>query len=262
MSRRDDEHIGHVPKMAPAHDEIASYQRTKAKGSLAARLGEVPDVPGGRGGGGVSTTILVFVVLVLLATAGLSVFLYQNLSLAEQSIDEYELRIADLERRLSVTDESMSESSVAMKVKVRELDSEIRKLWDNVWKKAKKDLAKHEARLNQQQQSIAKNEGFISSAKAQISKNDTVVAELTTQLAKAEKMQLMISSNQQKLNQQEALLERTTDKANALSSSINKLDRRVKETEEWVESINGFRRQVNRDLSALKQGAGQVPAAQ
>ena len=146
MPRTDNDHIGHVPKITPAHDEIASYQRSQAKSGLINSLGAVPDVPGGASSPA-STTALVLVVLIVLATAGLSAYLYQKLQLAEQSIVNYELRISDLERRLSVTDESMTESSVAMKVKVREMDSEIRKLWDNVWKKTKSRMAQHDAQL-------------------------------------------------------------------------------------------------------------------
>ncbi|MEE8056244.1 MAG: hypothetical protein V3T17_00165 [Pseudomonadales bacterium] len=257
MSRRDNDPIGHAPKIVPAHDEIASYQRNKAKGSLVASLGEVPDVLG-NGGSLASITVLAVVVLVLLAMVGTAGYLYQKLSLAEQAIQNYELRISDLERRLSVTDESMSESSVAIKVKVRELDSEIRKLWDNVWKKTKQQFAEHDAQLKKHEQRINQSDVFIVTAKRQILKNDTVVAGLTTQLAKAKKMQLTVAANQKTLGQQEARFETTADKLNLLNSHVKKLDRRIKDTEEWVDSINGFRRQVNRDIGTLKQHVGQL----
>lgn len=259
MPTRDDDHIGHVP-ITPAHDEIASYKRTKAKGSLASSIGEVPDVAAGAGGvGGVSTVVLVMVVLVLMATAGLSVFLYQKLKVAEKSIAVYELRISDLERRLSVTDESMSESSVAIKVKVRELDSEIRKLWDNVWKKAKQQLAEQDAMLQKHQQSIAANEGFISSAKQQFASNTKVVEDLRGQLEQAQQMRETVMANQARLALQDDKLDNSTDKVNVLNSNVNKLGKRVESTEEWIESINGFRRQVNRDINQLKQKV--APAA-
>ena len=257
MSLRDDDHIGHVPKMTPAHDEIASYQRNKAKGSLVASLGEVPDVPS-HGTSSMSSMVLALVVLVLLTTAGLAGYLYQKLGLAEQAISNYELRISSLERQLSVTDESMSESSVATQVKVRELDSEIRKLWDNVWKKSKQQFASHDSQLKQHQQSIRQSEAFIATVKKQLAKNNSVVAGLSKQLAKAEKMQQSVAVNKKNLGRQEARYENTIDKLNLMSSRVNKLDRRVKGTEEWVESINGFRRQMNRDMGSLKQRVGQL----
>ena len=258
MSRRDDDHIGHVPKMTPAHDEIASFQRNQAKGSLVSSLGEVPDVQGGGAASMAMKTVLTLVVLVLLVTAALSGFLYQKLQLADKSLQIYETRISDLERRLMVTDESMSESGVAMKVKIREMDSEIRKLWDNVWKKQKQRLAEHDALLAKYGKRINSSDAFMANAKQQMSKSESVVAGLSGELKKTRQLHSQVAENQLMLGQLEKTMEFTADKSNRVSSDIVKLDRRIKETEEWVESINGFRRQVNRDLGTLKQNMGQL----
>lgn len=259
MSHNDDDHIGHVPKITPAHDEIASYQRTQSKGSLSASIGEVPDVKTPVGSG-MSTSLLVLIFVLILAAIGWAGFLHQKLQLAERVIKNYELRITDLERQLSVTDESMSESTVAMKVKIRELDSEIRKLWDNVWKKSKERLAAHDALLEQHGQSIKVSDAFIASAKQQMAKSDSVVAGLSLQLKKAEAMQSIVAANKQALTQQMSAIEAAADEINRVIVDMSKLDRRVKGTEEWVESINGFRRQVNREIATLKQSIGQMQA--
>lgn len=259
MSRKDDDHIGHVPKITPAHDEIASYQRSAGKNRLVSGLGEVPEVQS-HGGGGASKTILACVVIVLIATSALAGYLFYQLRIAQRSIDNYELRISDLERRLEVTDESMSESAVSMKVKVRELDSEIRKLWDNVWKRTKQTLAEHEKALEQQQGQVSNAQAFIKSAQQQFDKNATVVANLTSQLKKAEQMQSTVAGNSQLISKQTASLQAAVDQMNRVNSDLNKLSQRVTATEEWIESINGFRRQVNREITVLKQALGQ-PAA-
>jgi predicted nucleic acid-binding Zn-ribbon protein len=262
MSRRDDDHIGHVPKMTPAHDEVASFARNQAKGSLASSLGAVPEVRSGQATPVVMKTVLSLVVLVLLLTAGLSGFLYQQLQAADKSLQQYELRISELERQLMVTDESMSESGVAMKVKIREMDSEIRKLWDNVWKKQKKRLSEHEALLEQYGKSISLSDTFISSARQQMSKSESVVAGLSGELKKTQKFHSQVAENQLMLGQLEKAMEFTADKSNRAGNDIIKLDRRIKETEDWIESINGFRRQVNRDLGDIKQNVGQLQGAQ
>jgi chemotaxis protein histidine kinase CheA len=259
MSRNDDDHIGHVPKITPSHDEIASYQRTQSKGSLASSIGEVPDVKTAAGPG-MSMTMLVFIFALILATIGWAGFLHQKLQLAERVIKNYELRITDLERQLSVTDESMSESTVALKVKIREMDSEIRKLWDNVWKKNKERLAAHDTLLAQHGQSIKVSDAFIATAKQQMSKSDAVVADLGLQLKKAEAMQSMVAANKQALAKQMSAIEAAADEVNRVIVDISKLDRRVKGTEEWVAAINGFRSQVNREITALKQSVGQMQA--
>lgn len=261
MSRRDDDHIGHVPKITPAHDEIASFQRTQAKGALAASLGDVPDVSGSSGSSSMAIkSILTAVVLLLVATGGWAAYLHLKLQAAQQSIRNYEVRISDLEQKLSVTDESMSESAVAMKVKLRELDSEVRKLWDNVWKKTKQRLSEHDSQLTKQQLAIDSSNDFIVSTKQQLAKNEKVVAGLSAQLKKAAQMQTTVTANQSALKRQEATAESAADKANKAVADMRKLDRRIKETEEWIESINGFRKQVNRDLNALKQAAASTAA--
>lgn len=255
MSSNDDQ-LDNGPKIAPAHDEIASFHRGSARGSFAASLGEVPDVKGGPSG--VMKTILTVVVLVLLATAAMAGFMYQKLVYAEKSIRLYETRIGDLEKRLSVTDESMSESSDAIKEKTREMDSEIRKLWDNVWKKSKERFAEYDVKLASHDKSIANSDKFIVSSKLLQSKNSQVFADLGKQLEKVKSTQNTVQANQRKLERHESNIETVSDKVNRTNSSIANLEIRVKETEEWVESINGFRRQLNRDIIELKKKVGQM----
>ena len=259
MPRREDDQIGHVPKIAPAHDEVASFQRARKKGKLASSLGEVPDVPAGAvaGSSALTKTVLALVVVGLIATAGGAGYLYMQLNKAQGVIDNYELRISALEQQLQVTDESMNESSVALKVKVRELDSEIRKLWDNVWKRSKERFAEQEAALEKHEKRLDEVQKFASSAQQQFDKTTQVVSGLTAQLKAAEQMKASVSANSQQLKQQITSLEAVADKLNRLSSDLNKLDKRVAGNEEWVESINGFRRQVNREISTLKQSLGQ-----
>ena len=262
MSQRDDDSIGHVPEITPADDEIASFQR-QAKGSLTATLGEIPEVGGAAGPVSMATkSILALVILVLLAMAVWAGYLHQKLQLAERSLQSSELRIEDLERRLMVTDESMGESSAAMKVKLRELDSEVRKLWDNVWKKSKQKFAENDVLLKQHTQSITTIDAFIASARQQMTKRDDLVAGLSQQLKQTQQLQTQVTKNQQMLNQQGKSSELLADQANRLSADMGRLARRVKDTEEWVESINGFRRQVNRDIAALNQEVGKMQNTQ
>lgn len=262
MSQQDNDSIDHVPEITPAHDEIASFQRTQAKGSLASRLGEVPEVGGAGATSTVTKSILTLVVLVLLATAALAGYLYQQLQIAEKSLQNYELRIGDLERRLMVTDESMDQSSTAMKVKLRELDSEVRKIWDNVWKKSKQQFDENDVLLRQHAGSIKTIDAFIASAKQQMTQRDNAVAGLTKQLKQTQQLQAQVTESQRLLKQQGKSLEAVADKTNRVSADISNLDRRVKATEEWVESINGFRRQINRDIGDLKQQIGQMQQTQ
>jgi chromosome segregation ATPase len=259
MSPEEDDPMDSGPKMAPEHDEIASFQRTKAKGGLAASLGEVP-VTYGSGSGSGSKGLFLAVLVVVLLLAGWSGYLQMKLQATHQTINNYEARVADLEQRLMVTDESLSESGVATKVKIREMDSEIRKLWDNVWKKSKQTFAEHEALLGKLSESIKSNQQLLTTASQQLSKNDSVITGLKEQLVVVQQLNKQITANQQALVKQQRSLETTADKANRVTANITKLERRVKSTEEWVESVNGFRRQVIRDIDSLKQNVGQLQA--
>ncbi len=244
MSQREEPQLGSVPKITPAQDEIASYKRQ----TKSSRLGEVPTVQGG----GSSTTIkavLSVMVLLLLATVGWAVMTQQKFQEAQLMLQQNQLRILDLENRLNVTDESMSESGVAMKVKLRELDSEVRKLWDNVWKKSRAQLASHDKQLKSQQSSI-------SAVRKQLAEADKVIKQLNSQLAGLKIMKKNLANNDELLALLEARSEEASDTLNLMEASNARLDRRMKETEEWIDSINGFRRQVTRDLNQLKGVGG------
>jgi chromosome segregation ATPase len=256
----EDESIDHGPKMTPEHDEIASFQRSNAKSGLAASLGEVPVTYGGPVAASGSKTLFLAVLVVVLLLAGWSGYLQMTLQATHQTINSYETRVADLEQRLMVTDESLNESGVATKVKIREMDSEIRKLWDNVWKKSKQTFAEHEAMLGKLNESIKSNQQLIATASQQLAKNDSVITGLKEQLAVSQQLSAQITANQQALVKQQRSLETTADKTNSVTANIAKLERRVKSTEEWVESVNGFRRQVIRDIDSLKQNVGQLQA--
>ena len=150
------------------------------------------------------------------AVAGLGAWTYllnEQLQSSRQQLTSAGDRLQVLEQRLSVTDESMSQSSVALQVKIKEMDGEIRKLWDNVWKRAKQDLAQH----------------------------GKDIAALQAQL----KTQQVLSDIQ--------------DSANALNTSNADLEKRVAGAEEWVDSFNGYRTQMNRKLLDLQ---GSITALQ
>jgi len=259
MSDKEDQ-LGSVPKLAPARDEIASFQRSNARGSFATGLGEVPDVDGGSSSA-VMKTLMALVVLVLLATAAMSGYLYQKLTFAETALRLSESRIGQLEQRLSVTDESMSESSDAIKEKTMEMDSEIRKLWDNVWKKSKKQFALYDKHLRQLDSKIAASDSFIVASRAQQTKTDKLFTDLDKELTLVKATQATVASNKKKLTRQESSLESANDKLNRIKAQNAKLDQRIKGTEEWVESINGFRRQVLRDIDGLKKSTAQLQAS-
>jgi DNA repair exonuclease SbcCD ATPase subunit len=85
-------------------------------------------------------------------------------------LERYEGRIAELEDRLADTDEGMSQNAAVQAAKIRELDSEVRKLWDNVWKRSKERLGVLEASSKRFASAIAANQQTIAATQQQLGK--------------------------------------------------------------------------------------------
>ena len=160
-------------------------------------------------------------------------------------MDGYARRISDLEDRLSDTDEGMSQNAAVQAAKIRELDSEVRKLWDNVWKKSKERLAKLEAsstsqgkKISAAEKSVSSLEGDMKGATADIARMKSVAGDLDRLMASAK-------SNQ-------AEVERVADTLNLINVELNKLNKRVQGNEESVQSIDAFRRQMMSSITELQ----------
>ena len=62
-----------------------------------------------------------------------------------------------------------------------------------------------------------------------------------------------------KANQAE--VERVADTLNRINLDLSKINKRVQGNEEWLASINAFRKQVNAQLSELRASINRVQAA-
>ncbi|MEZ5572012.1 MAG: hypothetical protein R3E64_08315 [Halioglobus sp.] len=171
--------------------------------------------------------------------------LQSQLQAADDQLANYAARIGDLEARLSDTDEGMNQSAEVQAVKIAELDAEVRKLWDNVWKESKERLGKLEAASASQGKSLKAVEGSLSSNQSQLKAASDEIAKLKS--VAGDLARLM---NSAKANQAE--VERVADSLNRIELSLAKLDKRVVDNEEWVGSINAFRKQVNTSISQLQ----------
>ena len=250
MTSSKDQHTPSSAPFAPDRDDIANYQRSKQQ-RASSRVEQAPS----SGGGTSMLTKLVLGVLVIATAvlAGGALTLYKQLQAANHSLTLVEKRVLELESRLSVTDESMEESAVAMRVKLTELDSEVRKLWDNVWKRSKQRLADHDQELAKLDKQLATLKQSVSKQSEQVASNQKLLKKVDEQTSGVRALVSDLSSAKQSLTEQKRTLESASDRLNRVQDDLNKVEKRVKVNEEWVESINGFRRQVNQDLTRLKQ---------
>lgn len=166
----------------------------------------------------------------------------------------YEQRISDLEDRLSDTDEGLSQNTATMAVKIKELYSEVDKLWASAWRRNKakietleKQSASNTKKLDATAKSLTADEAQLKSVASDIAKLKSVAGDLQRLMASA------------KANQAE--VERVADSLNRMNLEYAKLNKRVEANEEWVGSVNAFRRQVNTNMTQLQASVRALQAA-
>ena len=220
---------------------------------------------GSRGEGGASTSSrpglissvgLVLALLIALAACAWAWQLQERLTQAGHTLERYEKRIADLEDRLADTDEGMNQNAAVQAAKIRELDSEVRKLWDNVWKRSKERLDKLEVSEKRFASGIAANTKAVEATQADLGRAMTDIAQLTKIAGDMERLATSARSSQ-------AEVERVADALNAVNLELARLNKRVEGNEEWITAINAFRQSTNASISqlqsslrALQGGAG------
>lgn len=221
----------------PDADDIESYKRER-RTRMVDRIGDVPKVAGDGGGG--SAGWLAWLIIVLLLAGGY--YLYQQLDLARAQLTLDQQRILRLEKQLNITDESVTESSDQMQKQVQFLDTEIRKLWDNVWKKSREQLNEHEERLTRFGKTLDTLTAQIAAAEQAAAKDRKELAALKVQ---QQKTQSMAETNWSEIAE--------LQEGGNVAEKVALLEARIKSNEDWLESVNAFRKQVNRDINSLRE---------
>jgi len=243
-----------IPALKLDQEEIAFRQQARGKRAKANKPAPKPRKESSGG--------WLLVVLCLLAVAALGGWTYllnEQLQGSRHQLMDATARLQILERRLSVTDESASQSSVALQVKIKEMDAEIRKLWDNVWKRAKQDLAQHGKDIASLQAALKTQDEFDQKSKTELSETALALEVVEEQLEATTKASGQMSTLQEQLAAQRQALMGLQDTSNSLSTANDDLQKRVAGTEEWVDSFNGYRTQMNRKLLDLQ---GSIKALQ
>ncbi|MBT5292606.1 MAG: hypothetical protein HOL40_02650 [Cellvibrionales bacterium] len=241
--RRNNDDLSDIPAMKPAHDEVVNRRRQARSSSSAV----IPTRSSNRLG--------LLTLLIAIAASAASYYLYeQNREAAELAL-QTEIRIAALEAQLANTGDEMSQSDAAVRVRLKELDTEVRKLWDNVWKKSKVLLDEHSLNIK----NLTTRTGSLGKAQTKAGKQ---LAELNAELMRyaAGLDEINEAVEQSQANDQKARA--LQDKLPKLSQKMDDHEQRIQANEEWVESINAFRRQVNKQLTSQSQPANISPALQ
>ena len=239
--------LDHIPPIVPTRENAP-----RPSGGVATAKGRKPrgaasrPTPTNTGGSGLLARL--FLTLAL-AAAGVACAwawqLQQQLDQAGMELEQYAGRIGDLEARLSDTDEGMNQNATLQAAKIRELDSEVRKLWDNVWKKSRARLEKLEASSASQGKKVAGMEKSLASTETQLKGAAGDIAKLKSVAGDLERLMASARANQSEV-------ERVADTLNRINLDLAKMGKRVEANEEWVGSINAFRKQVNANLAELQ----------
>ena len=170
--------------------------------------------------------------------------LQQELNHTRDSLERYSVRTGDLEDLLSDTDETVNQSATAMRVQLKRLDTENRKLWDarkvsnNKISKLEKTSSAQGSNLVVIKKTVTKNEKQLPILQEEVSRFTILAKDLTNLTASAKRNQVEV--------------ERVADGINRIDLEQAKLEKRVSENEGWIESINVSRRQVNGKLTQLE----------
>jgi chromosome segregation ATPase len=248
-----DDDLDHIPSIVPTRDGAPPVSASRPRGGASPRASSVRPAAEKKAGSGPLSRVFITLALVVAAVACAWAFqLQQALQAADQQLEDYAQRIGDLEARLSDTDEGMNQNAELQAAKIRELDSEVRKLWDNVWKKANERLTQLEQDSASQGKKIDAAAAGLARAESQIKADSGDLSRLKSVAGDLERV---IASG--KANQAE--VERVADSINRVNLDLAKLNKRVQSNEEWIQSINAFRKQVNASLVELQAAVRAQP---
>lgn len=240
--------LDYIPSIVPTRDGVQPRGAGRTGPEKDQRIRSSGPVKSPSNAGGSSLLVRLAIVMALLVAVLACVWAWQlqtQLLEANERIANYASRIGDLEARLSDTDEGMNQNAEVQAKKAAQLEAEVRKLWDNVWKETKDRLGKLEAADTSQAKSVKGMEASMSTTQSQLREASAEIAKLNSVAGDLARLMSSAKAGQ-------AEVERVADSLNRIELSLAKLDKRVAGNEEWVGSVNAFRKQINTSLSELQ----------
>ncbi len=246
MTDNDDSSMDLIPPIIPARDEVVSRQHANKK--TAGRGKKAPR----SGGAGIVARLFIVIALVVAGVATAWAWQQQlQLDAAAALMVRYEARISDLEDRLSDTDEGMNQSAATLGVRIKELTSEVDKLWASAWRKNKAKIAALEKSSSAHGSQLSTLGNTDKEYSAQLKSLAADMGKLRSIAGDLERLVSTAKANQ-------AMMEGLGDDVSRTTLEVAKLQKRVQASEEWQGSVDGFRRQVNKSLLKLRDNISQL----
>lgn len=251
-----DDDIDPIPSISASRDSTRSAAVPRPRGG--SRSGGNGADNGTGKPGPLYAVFITLSLAVALAACAWAWQLQERLVQAGHNLERAEKRIGSLEDRLADTDEGMNQNATIQAAKIRELDTEVRKLWDNVWKRSKERLGVLEASAKRFENSIGANTEAV--AATQVDLGSALADIQRLQSVSGDLERLMTSARRS-----QAEVERVADSLNTINLELSKLNKRVEGNEEWITAINAFRQSTNSAITQLQASLRSMqapPAAQ
>lgn len=194
--------------------------------------------------------VFLAVILILGALVAVGVFQLHSQTVQLESARD---RIAELEKRLSTTDESVTRSGVALQVTIKdiqarqqELTAEMDKLWASAWRRNQSEINDQGNKIKSLSATQGKNRTDIDQINRIASALKADISALQSRIENLPSLEKNVRSHERSIPELKAKIE-------ALERSNSDLRKQVADSAGWIESNNVFRQQTNKSISRLEQ---------
>lgn len=251
----DDDELTNIPPMVPERDDVDSHRSNKraqkqeiVRPSYYTQKVKVSTWP-----------VRIMLTLLTLAMLGGGYGAYYLYAEYQYDLRQADLRISDLERRLSLAGDTVEESTLNMIDRMDFNFTEIDKLWAarRVINRLLEDLQSEIAKLvlvnAGQDETAANNSQQITNTNRSLMTSETRINSLTSELQQVSQLVARLNAGVQELNTMRRDLEIIRQSLNSGDSTVLGLVGRVEYIEESLESVNAHRLQINEILSRLQE---------
>jgi len=195
---------------------------------------ERSNVVSSKGKKGIGGSSLLFVSFLSLLNLGglviLGLWFFNNSDYQQETGENFSERIGSLEESVLTSKEASVESFASLEDKDKFLDRQVRLLWDLSNKRNKRDITTIKAKLKGIEESFDALKGQMSPISAKQRASDLEIAKLEKSLEKLR-----------------------TSLADLSAESNIDFEKRIKNQEEAISSIDAFRRQINSNILSLQR---------
>ena len=195
---------------------------------------ERSNVVSSKGKKGIGGSSLLFVSFLSLLNLGglviLGLWFFNNSDYQQETGENFSERIGSLEESVLTSKEASVQSFASLEDKDKFLDRQVRLLWDLSNKRNKRDITTIKAKLKEIEESFDALKGQMSPISAKQRASDLEIAKLEKSLEKLR-----------------------TSLADLSAESNIDFEKRIKNQEEAISSIDAFRRQINSNILSLQR---------